>query len=73
MIYFKNKIFFLIIVFFSISSAAFSEIINNIKVEGNKRVSDKSIEMFSNINIGDDVDQDELNQILKNVYDSNFF
>ena len=73
MIYFKNKIFFLIIVFFSISSGAFSEIINNIKVEGNKRVSDKSIEMFSNINIGDDVDQDELNQILKNVYDSNFF
>ena len=73
MIYFKNKIFFLIIVFFSISSAAFSEIINSIKVEGNKRVSDKSIEMFSNINIGDDVDQDELNQILKNVYDSNFF
>ena len=73
MIYFKNKIFFLIIVFFSISSVAFSEIINNIKVEGNKRVSDKSIEMFSNINIGDDVDQDELNQILKNVYDSNFF
>ena len=73
MIHFKNKIFFLIIVFFSISSAAFSEIINNIKVEGNKRVSDKSIEMFSNINIGDDVDQDELNQILKNVYDSNFF
>ena len=73
MIYFKNKIFFLIIVFFSISSAAFSEIINNIKVEGNKRVSDKSIEMFSNINIGDDVSQDELNQILKNVYDSNFF
>ena len=73
MIYFKNKIFFLTIVFFSISSAAFSEIINNIKVEGNKRVSDKSIEMFSNINIGDDVSQDELNQILKNVYDSNFF
>ena len=73
MTYFKNKTFFLIIVFFSISSAAFSEIINNIKVEGNKRVSDKSIEMFSNINIGDDVDQDELNQILKNVYDSNFF
>ena len=73
MIHFKNKIFFLIIVFFSITSGAFSEIINNIKVEGNKRVSDKSIEMFSNINIGDDVDQDELNQILKNVYDSNFF
>ena len=29
--------------------------------------------MFSNINIGDNVDQEKLNQILKNVYDSNFF
>ena len=73
MMYFKKTIFFLIIIFFSISSVSFSEIIKEIKVKGNNRVSDKSIEMFSNINIGDDVDQDELNQILKNVYDSNFF
>ena len=73
MIYFKKKIFFLIIIFFSISSSSFSEIVKDIKVKGNKRVSDKSIEMFSNINIGDNVDQDELNQILKKVYDSNFF
>ena len=73
MICFKKKIFFLVIIFFSISFASFSEVVKDIKVEGNERVSDKSIEMFSNINIGDDVDQDELNQILKNVYDSNFF
>ncbi len=73
MMYFKKKIFFLVIIFFSISSVSFSEIVKDIKVKGNERVSDKSIEMFSNINIGDDVDQDQLNQILKNVYDSNFF
>ena len=29
--------------------------------------------MFSNINIGDDIDKDDLNQILKNIYDTNFF
>ena len=73
MTYFIKKVFFLMIIFFSISSTSFSEIVKDIKIEGNKRVSDKSIEMFSNIKIGDDVDQDELNQILKNVYDSNFF
>ena len=73
MIYFKKKIFFLMIIFFSISSTSYSEIVKNIKVEGNNRVSDKSIKMFSNINIGDDVDQNELNKILKDVYDSNFF
>ena len=73
MIYFKKKIFFLLVIFFSISSVSFSEIVKDIKVKGNERVSNKSIEMFSNISIGDDVDQDKLNQILKNVYDSNFF
>ena len=73
MTYFKKKIFFLIIIFFSIPSLSFSEIVKDIKVKGNKRVSDKSIEMFSNINIGDDVNQENLNQILKNIYDSNFF
>ena len=73
MIYLKKKIFFLIIIFFTISSTSFSEIVKDIKVKGNDRVSDKSIEMFSNIKIGDDVDQDKLNQILKNIYDSDFF
>ena len=73
MTYFKKKVFFLLIIFFSISSTSFSEIVKDIKVEGNNRVSDKSIKMFSNINIGDDVDQNELNKILKDVYDSNFF
>ncbi len=73
MINFKKKIFFLMIIFFSISSTSYSEIVKDIRVEGNNRVSDKSIKMFSNINIGDDVDQNELNKILKDVYDSNFF
>ena len=72
MIYFKKKIFFFIIIFFSFSSVSFSEIVKDIKVKGNERVSDKSIKMFSNINIGDNVDQDELNNVLKNIYNSNF-
>ena len=29
--------------------------------------------MFSKINVGDDIKKDDLNKILKNVYDSNFF
>ena len=73
MIYLKKKISFLIIIFFTISSTSFSEIVKDIKVKGNDRVSDKSIEMFSNIKIGDDVDQDKLNQILKDIYNSDFF
>ena len=73
MINFPKKIFLSLIVFFSFSSVLFAEVVKDFQINGNKRVSDKSIEMFSNINIGDDVDKDDLNQILKNIYDSGFF
>ncbi len=73
MINFKKITSLSLIIFFSTFSILFAEIIKEIQVKGNDRVSDKSIEMFSNINIGDDIDNDDLNQILKNVYGSNFF
>ena len=43
------------------------------KVKGNERISDETIKMFSNINIGDDIDENELNEILKKIYETNFF
>ena len=70
---FKKIISLALIIFFSIYSFLFAEIVQDIKVKGNERVSDASIKMFSNVNIGDNINNDDLNQILKNVYDSNFF
>ncbi len=70
---FKKLISLALIIFFSICSVLFAETVEDIKVKGNERVSDKSIKMFSNINIGDNINNDDLNRILKNVYDSNFF
>ena len=73
MINFKKIIFLSLIIFFSIFSFSFAETVKEIQVKGNERVSDKSIKMFSNIVIGDNINNDDLNQILKNIYDSNFF
>ncbi len=73
MIRLKRLIFLFSIIFFTIYSASFAETIKEIQVKGNERVSEKSIEMFSNVKIGDKVDKDDLNNILKNIYDSNFF
>ena len=50
-----------------------SEIVKKIEINGNQRISNNTILMFSEINIGDDVDKLELNSILKNLYKSNFF
>ena len=73
MINFIKSFLSFILIFFSIHSISFAEIVKEIKISGNVRVSDNSIKMFSGINIGDNINSDDLNQILKNVYDSDFF
>ena len=73
MIRLKRLIFLFSIIFFTIYSVSFAGNIKEIKVKGNERVSKESIKMFSNVKIGDKVDKDDLNNILKNIYDSNFF
>ena len=73
MIRLRRLIFLFSIIFFSIYSVSFAETIKDIQVKGNERVSKETIEMFSNIKIGDKVDKDDLNNILKSIYDTNFF
>jgi outer membrane protein insertion porin family len=52
---------------------ALSEIVNKINVVGNDRISQETILMFSSIAINDDLDDRDLNNILKKLYDTDFF
>ena len=61
----------LFIYVFSISVKA--EVINDIKLENNIRVSKESIIAFGNIKLGVDYSEAEINQILIDLYDTNFF
>ena len=54
-------------------SAALSEIVDKIEISGNERIPDETIIMFSNVKIGDDLSNTDLNNILKNLYETNFF
>ena len=63
---------FLVLFFFIISSST-AEIIKSIEVEGNNRVNVETIKMFSAVSIGDDLTDNDLNNVLKNLYDTNFF
>ncbi len=51
----------------------YSEILKDVKIINNKRVSKQSILSFGNIKIGKDYNQSQLNIILKDLYDTNFF
>ena len=50
-----------------------SEIIKNIEISGNERIADETIVMFSKIKLGTDLSQDDINNILKEIYETNFF
>ena len=66
----KLLLFFLL--FFYVTSVQ-AVIIKDIIVEGNNRVSKETIQMFAEVNYGDDINQNSFNDILKNLYKTNFF
>ena len=62
-------LFFLIL----IPKISYSEIVNKIEIIGNERISKETIKMFSKINIGDNINENDANEILKRIYNSTFF
>ena len=70
MIRFINTLILIFITFVNFSSA---EIIEKIDVKGNERISKETIIMFSSVELNDEIDDIKLNDILKNIYNSNFF
>ena len=62
-------IFFIIFFSFKVNS----EIINKIEIEGNNRISDSNIILFGKINLNENYDNNKINRILKNLYETDFF
>ena len=54
-------------------SLSYSEILKEIKINGNERITDEIISMFSDIELGQDVKNSDINNIIKNLYETNFF
>ena len=68
-----NFYLFIVLIFFLTIKISYSEIINKIEIIGNERISDQTILMFSKIKIGNNLEKDEINNVLKFLYDTNFF
>ena len=67
--------FFLTIIFsfLSLITISYSDTLKDIVVDGNDRVSDETVKMFSSVSPGDEISSQLLNNILNNLYDTNFF
>ena len=70
-IIFFFKLFFTILLFFS--NTAFSKTLNKIQITGNDRISNETIKLFIQVDINDEINENTLNDILKDLYETNFF
>ena len=64
-----NIVLFLLLSTFSLNA----EIAKNLKVIGNERVSDETIKVYGEIELGKNYRESDLNKILQNLYSTNFF
>ena len=72
---FKPFIVFLYIIFiafFSINKS-YSDTIKDFKITGNERLAKETIVLFSELNIGDEVDQNIINLSFKKLFATNYF
>jgi outer membrane protein insertion porin family len=69
----KIIIFISVLVFFNFFNQLKADIINNIIINNNERISLGTIKTYGKIEIGKDYSEDDLNQILKNLYETKFF
>ena len=69
-----NKIIIKVLIFLFIFSAnVFSEEIKIIEISGNKRISNQTVLILGNITLNENYDNSQLNDSLKQLYQSNFF
>ena len=71
----KNKYMLKIftVLFYLVFLNLHSEIVQKLQINGNDRISDETIKVYGEIEIGKDLSATDINRILKNLFDTNFF
>ena len=69
-----NKLFIKIILFFLLFlSLAKAETLQKFEISGNKRISDQTIIIFSELEINEEITKNKLDKVIKRLYRTNFF
>ena len=69
----KILVFTILLYFFSILNFAFSDVIEDVEVKNNKRITKQTIITYGEIELNKDYDLNAINQVFKNLYDTDFF
>ena len=67
------KIFFISIIFILKLTSSNSEIINEFKIQGNQRLANETIIMFTELELGTNANTNDLNKSIKFLYETNYF
>ena len=70
---FNLKYFIILNIIIFYTSFVNVNVINKININGNDRISKQTIILFSDIQLNENITDDKLNKILKNLYETNFF
>ncbi len=69
-----NKLFLkIILVFFLFLSLVKAETLQKFDISGNKRISDQTIIIFSELEINEEITKNKLDKVIKRLYRTNFF
>ena len=67
------KIFFLLLFTVNTYKSAFSDVIKKIEVNGNDRLAEQTIILFTELNVDDNIDTEDLNQSFKKLFETDYF
>ena len=68
-----NKFSILALLVFLFCTTLKAEVVNDLKINGNSRISDETIKIYGEIELGKDLSENDLDKILKNLFNTNFF
>ena len=68
---FKKFLIFIFTIFYF--STSYSNEVNKIQINGNDRIGEETIILYCDIDLNKKINEQEVNRILKNLYQTNFF
>ena len=68
-----KKIIYFLFVFQFLTLKSSAEIVKKIEIIGNKRITDETVLIYGNIKKDVDYSENDLNNIIKNLYETEFF
>ena len=71
---FSKKIYISVILFITIFfNTSFAEVVKDVKVKGNERITIETIIVFGDISIGKNYESTDINSLIKKLYNTTFF